>query len=335
MSVRLRELELVDLYIAKDHREYRNRAGANAPRLPVPDGYTLELDVVREKCAALFKEYGRYEFALPHDGALYRVAVMDDVTWEPIFVLNRAPDELPALGMLGIPASVIATIRDPDARGMIVISGDQRQGKTTSASVMTIHRLETVGGLALALQDPIESNIAGTHGSGRLYLQPVKGVSGYSEAAQRAMRFGMTTILYGEIRRGDQPGSVSNAAAAFDLAESGCLILTTTHANSILDTITRLVDLVADGMADTAAARASVAKSLRAVIWQRLEHVRLPNGAPAGTRVVTHTLDLSDPTDKQAIANAIAEGAFKNLPGLIDRQARRHLATDHLALRGF
>ncbi|WNL48550.1 ATPase, T2SS/T4P/T4SS family (plasmid) [Dyella sp. BiH032] len=320
---KLRDLPLTDLYIGSDHIEYRDKPGAHAPRLVVPEEYRADIEAVRAKCNELFRDHRRYEFALPYDGVLYRVGVMDDVTFEPIFVLNRTPDELPPFDALGLPQYIERLLADPSARGLVVFAGDQRQGKTTSATVSLVYRMVEVGTDALALQDPIECNIGGMHGNYRLYLQPVDGVTGYAKASQRAMRFGMTTILYGEIRRGDHGGR-SNAAPALDLAEAGCFILATTHGSTIVDTLTRLVEMTSESMTDANAARAALSKALAAVVWQELERFSRPDGSQ-GIRVHTQVLDVTDPQDADAIRATIKSGNFSQLPTLIQSQANRKL----------
>jgi Tfp pilus assembly pilus retraction ATPase PilT len=324
MSLRLRDLVLTDLFVASDHVEYRERGGGNAPRLTVPDEYMDDVNAVRAKCAEIFTEHRAAQFSILHDQMMYRVGVMEDVDYHPIYVLNRAGITIPDVGSLGLSENILKLLRDPKASGFIAIGGPQRNGKSTSALAMTIYRITQTGVDGVVLQDPPEFNVAGKYGTGRLYVVPVDGVSGYSKAAQQAMRWGMNTFLFGEIRRRDVAGSTSNAAVALDMAESGGLVIGTQHGSSVEDTILRLIELAAEGMSSLDAARAAVAKSLSIVIYQRLEAVTFPGGKTV-VRVEADVLDLTNDADSGAIRNVIRSGQLEQLKGLMQSQRDRSL----------
>lgn len=325
MTNRLRDLVLTDLFVAPDHVEYRERGGGNAPRLSMPNEYMDDVEAIRAKCAELVAQQHVTEFSLQHDGIMYRVGVMEDVDFRRIFVLNRAGGTLPDIASLGLSDNILKLLRDPNASGLVIIGGSQRNGKTTSANVMTIYRVEQTGTDGVVLADPPEFDLAGKYGAGRLYVQPVEGVSGYSKAAQRAMRWGMNTMLFGEVRRRDVAGSTSNAATAFDMAEAGCFVIGTTHGSTLVDTILRLIELAADGMSSLEAARHAVAKALSVVIHQRLVAVEFPGGRKAGMRVEADVLDLTNAVDSNAIRNVIRSGQVEQLNGLINAQRDRDL----------
>lgn len=323
--MRLSELELTDVFLASGHVEYRPRGGISAPRLPVPDDCKDDVADLRAKLDKIRTEKGMREFSLTHDKITYRVGVMDDFAFEPVYVLNRSTPQMPRVDHLGLSDSILNVLRDGSKRGLIVIAGDQRQGKTTSALVMLIDRMMSVGADGLVLQDPPELNVEGMYGSNRLYVQPVNGVSGYSQAAQQAMRFGINNILFGEIRRRDVAGSTSNAATALDISKAGCFIIATTHGSSVVDTVARLIELAADGMSNLESARAAVADSLLAVIWQQLEPKEQYQGKSTGMRVVTRVLECADEQDRSAVTSIIRNGKLEQLEGMIERQAERKL----------
>lgn len=312
--MRLADLPLIDLYLGEDFSEYRDMPGDDAPRRVVPADYGAEIGVIRMKCYQLYTDHKQKEFALPHDGILYRVTAIPDVTYEPILILSRAADTVPPLRDLGLPAHIASIINDKNARGLILICGDQGAGKTTTMAAMLIERASALGGFVLALQDPIENNMRGLHGNGRVIQQPVEGVTGYAQAALTAVRARMKTISFGEIRR-DPEGL--NASTAIDLARSGCLILATIHASTLQGAIERLIELATPNMGEETPS--IVADALTAIVWQRLD--------TSGKRVrpVITGLSLTESEEATGIRSLIREKKLHQLVSLAQQQAQRKL----------
>lgn len=312
--MQLADLPLIDLYLGVDFSEYRDKPGDDAPRLVVPDECMTEIHAVREHCRALYTKSQQDEFNLPHGNDLYRVTVIPDVTLEPIFILSRASSRIPPYAELGLPEHVTAIVRDKDARGLILIGGEQGSGKTTTMGAMQIERISTLGGFGLALQDPIENNLRGQHGKGRIIQQPVEGITGYAKSAQTAVRARMKTISFGEIRR--DPGGI-NASTAIDLSLAGCFILATIHANTAAGTIERLIELATPSYKDETANQ--VASALLAIIWQRLEKT------DRKVRPVITAISLRDNTEADGIRSLIREKQLHQLTSLAQQQATRRL----------
>ncbi len=310
----LADLKLIDLYIGEDFSEFRDKPGDDAPRHVVPEEYADEIRGIRAECYRLYGEHKQKEFALPHDKGLYRVTAIPDVTYEPILILSRAANDVPPLKALGVPAHIASIIVDKDARGLILISGDQGAGKTTTMASMLVERISTLGGFGLALQDPIENNLRGLHGNGRIIQQPVEGVTGYAQAALTAVRARMKTISFGEVRR-DPEGM--NASTAIDLARSGCLILATIHATTLTGAIERLIELATPSMGEKTAE--AVAAALTAVVWQKLDT------SGKKVRPVITGLSLVEKTEESGIRSLIREKQLHQLVSLAQQQASRKL----------
>jgi Tfp pilus assembly pilus retraction ATPase PilT len=310
----LADLPLIDLYIGEDFSEYRDKPGDDAPRLVVPEQYAEEVRQIRAACYHLYKEHKQKEFAFPHGDDLYRVTAIPDVTYEPILILSRAADTVPPLNSLGLPAHILSIITDKDARGLILIGGDQGAGKTTTMAAMLIERITALGGFGLALQDPIENNMRGLHGQGRIIQQPVEGVTGYAQAALTAVRARMKTISFGEVRR-DPEGL--NASTCVDLASSGCLILATIHASTLQGMIERLIELATPNMGDKTPN--AVADALTAIVWQRLDT------SGKHVRPVMTALSLADEQEATAIRALIRDKKLHQLSSFAQQQATRKL----------
>lgn len=116
-------------------------------------------------------------------------------------------------------------------QGLILITGPTGSGKTSllyaalSAIDRKTHNIHT-------LEDPIEYELAGICQSA---VRP--GELSYADALRSLMRQDPDVIMVGEIR--DQ----ATAKAAIHAAATGHLVISTIHANSALDSFSRLADL--------------------------------------------------------------------------------------------
>ena len=310
----LSELPLIDLYIGQDFADYRDQSGDDAPRLTVPARYADEIAEIRAKCIKLYHDHKQREFALPHGSDLFRVTAIPDVTYDPILILSRAAPDVPPFGSLGLPDHIAHIVTDKHARGLLLIAGDQGAGKTTTMAVLLAERVRALGAFGLALQDPVENNIRGLHGDGRIIQQPVEGVTGYADAALTAVRARIKNISFGEIRS-DAHGI--NASTAIDLARSGCLIMATIHASSMEQAMDRLVEAARIRLGNEAPK--VVADALTAVLWQRLDVTGRK------TRAVITGLSFIEADDGNALRNVVRDNKLHQIDSFVQQQKARFL----------
>lgn len=307
---RLRDLAFVDLYLGVNYADLKADPGTHAARSPVPEQLNAEVVQVRELCARMYQVQGEPEFALLHDDVLYRVTVMQDLRADPIYFMRRMAASLRELPRLGLPSDLLNFLMQPTTRGLILFAGDMASGKTSSAASLLSARLKEHGGLALAIEDPPETQLDGLHGEGRCMQVPATRKSGhYKDQLRRAMRTGVSTLLIGEIRCQD------TASEAIRQSINGLTVISTIHSGNPVEAITRLIALASGEMSNPAEILAS---GLSAVVHQRID--RIPGG---GVRMQFRGLQLDGP-DESGVRSKIREGRIEQLAQDVANQAGRN-----------
>lgn len=151
--------------------------------------------------------------------------------------LFAATSQLQLLSDLGLPKEVEDSLRNNlhATSGVILLTGPSGSGKTTTgyACLREIVRLFGESKGVLTLEDPIEVVVDG------ITQSQVKPHVGFDLATglKSMMRQDPDVILVGEIR------DPETAECAFQAALTGHLVITTFHAGSSVEAITRLLDL--------------------------------------------------------------------------------------------
>lgn len=274
--IQLSQLIFSDLYLGRHTAVLSGVPGGLDP-YQVPSDYHLELNELREIVYAtgLDKE----EFAIRFQGTSYRVSTLQSVR-ELLYVLRKFPTTVPELTDLGIAKPVLVKLLTPGVTGLIIIAGTYANGKTTTASALVKARLSEFGGVGITIEDPVEMPLEGVHGKGVCWQTEVKG--GEFAKAMRAMaRRAPSIIFLGEIR------DTETALEVLRASSNGCLVVCTTHSDSVITAITRLYDLAADGANESSDVSNMLSNGLFAVIHQKLE------GLPKRPKVEFLFLDQS------------------------------------------
>lgn len=304
----LRDLPVVDIYLGHDYCDLKGLRG-EYPREPAPVELAGELDAIRLKCLELYK-LGDPEFALHHDGVLYRTTMLPETSSHPVFILSRASDDILPIDKLGLPRHIKDIALAPETRGLILIAGEMGSGKTTTATSLLAARLNRTGELGLAIEDPIETNLNGPHGNGRcIQIQASRREGGYREFLTRAMRSRVETIYLAELR---DEGSTEQAV---QLSNTGHLVITTTHAGNVKQALERVVSW-ARALHDPAGL---LADGLALVVHQTLTRVegRQPH---LKVRALAFT-GAAFQDDASALRKHIRDGRISQLETHIDQQA--------------
>jgi len=165
-------------------------------------------------------------------------------------------DQLQHLDQLGLPPDVLSELRRhlESTAGVILLTGPSGSGKTTSAyaCLRDIIRQSAGARCIMTLEDPVEVAVDGATQS---QVRPAAGFD-LATGLRSLMRQDPDVILVGEIR------DPATAEAAFQAALTGHLVLTTFHAGSSAEAITRLLDMQIEPYL--------IRSGLRSVICQRL-----------------------------------------------------------------
>lgn len=165
-------------------------------------------------------------------------------------------DQLQKLDQLGLPPHVLEALRRHllATAGVILLTGPSGSGKTTTAYACLRDIIQDSQGsrCIMTLEDPIEVAVDGATQS---QVRPSAGFD-LATGLRSLMRQDPDVILVGEIR------DPETAEAAFQAALTGHLVLTTFHAGSSAEAITRLLDMQIEPYL--------IRSGLRSVICQRL-----------------------------------------------------------------
>jgi twitching motility protein PilT len=160
---------------------------------------------------------------------------------------------------LGLPERVLALADRP--RGLFLVTGPTGSGKSTTLAALTHHINTLRCGHIITIEDPIEY----THPSRQCRVTQREigtDVPDFACGLRAALRQDPDVILVGELR------DRKTTEMALRAAETGHLVLTTTHTNGAWQTLERLAGFF-DG-ADRTAALGTLASVLNGIISQAL-----------------------------------------------------------------
>lgn len=242
----------------------------------VPEDCQSEIDELRQALVEAFmsrkilRENGTQELPstirLAHGGVHYRVADMHDVKGQTWF-LRRLTETVPDLHELGLHRYLLDWILAPEQhQGLLLISGAQASGKTTTASALVAARLAMFGGHAVTFENPAELPLGGRHGEhGYCFQSEILSEQELAVQIERAHRYASPNIIYiGEIRTRFAALEVLRVA----LGSSQQMVVATIHGLDIITALERLLNWARE--LDGANAAQNLANSLLAVIHQEL-----------------------------------------------------------------
>ena len=188
-----------------------------------------------------------------------RCTVQKQMMGESIGLVLRPLRDIPtSIESLGLPIQVSAMLRSAD-RGLIVVTGPTGSGKSTTLAAIVNDVNKSKRANILTIEDPVEF----VHERDKSIINQRElgiDVSSYEEGVRDALRFVPDVILIGEIR--DAP----TMRAALRAAESGHLVLTTTHASTTVAAIRKMIAYLDNSQSDVQA----LASCLVGVIAQAL-----------------------------------------------------------------
>lgn len=213
------------------------------------------------------------------------------------FSFRVVPPQSLALSDLQLPESLGDLLHGP--RGLILVTGPTGQGKSTTLRALLQELNLTQARRIITIEDPIEYlfNDAQSH-----FEQREVGIDtdSFANGLRNAMRQDPDVILVGEIRDRESIWSAMQAA------ETGHLVMTTLHADSVAQAIGRIREFYPSDEQDSVASL--LARNLVAIVCQRL----IPN--VRGTRTPCLELLRRD----AGVSEAIRENRLELLTGIVE-----------------
>jgi twitching motility protein PilT len=200
------------------------------------------------------------------------------------FSFRTVPQQRLRLQDLQLPESLTDLVREP--RGVVLVTGPTGQGKSTTLRALIQEINQTQALRVITIEDPIEYVFEDDQCQ---FEQREVGIdtASFADGIRNAMRQDPNVIFVGEIRDRE------SIFAAMQAAETGHLVLTTLHADSVPQAIARIREFYPS--AEQTNISQLLGRNLNAVVSQRL----LPNRS--GTRTPCLEILKRDPGVQEAI----------------------------------
>ena len=175
-------------------------------------------------------------------------------------VIRHIPFEVPSLKELNLPHQLTSLI-EANSYGLILVTGATGNGKTSSIVSMIDHINRNHNKHVITIEDPIEFLIKDKKS---LITQRELGSDyiSYNMALKSTLRQDPDIIFFGELR------DEASIETALNAANTGHLVFSTLHTNSVPETITRILGMFNKDKGSYI--RSQFASCLKAVICQRL-----------------------------------------------------------------
>jgi twitching motility protein PilT len=206
---------------------------------------------------------------------------------------------IPSFEQLGlVPDSILPLAKAKD--GILLVCGANGSGKSSTMAAMLNWINQNLDRHIITLEDPIEFTFQDEKS---VFQQREIGldVPDFALAIRAVLRQNPDIIFIGEMRDRE------TFETAISAAETGHLVLSTMHAGTVAQSLTRLIEFFPPEQ--QLIARRQIAGSLRGFICQRL----LP-ALEGGDRVPVNEILAADAT----VRNLILEGQHEKIQGLLD-----------------
>ena len=222
------------------------------------------------------------------------------------FSLRSVPQQRLKLGDLQLPESLKDIVKEP--RGLVLATGPTGQGKSTTLRALIQEINETQVARIVTIEDPIEYVFEDSLSQ---FEQREVGIdtASFADGIRNAMRQDPNVIFVGEIRDRE------SIFVATQAAETGHLVLTTLHADSVAQAIARIREYYPGP--EQSNISSLLARNLNTIICQRL----IPN------RNGTRTPCLEIMKRDRGVQEAILNNDLELLTGIIEVSVNQGMHT--------
>jgi twitching motility protein PilT len=211
--------------------------------------------------------------------------------------IRLLPPAIPTINELELPELCKSLVTRQ--RGLVVVTGPTGSGKSTTLAAMIMHLNNTEAKHVVTIEDPIEY-IYPSNRCAITQRQLGTDTRSFAQALKHVLRQNPDVILVGEMR------DLDTAAAVLTIAETGHLVLSTSHAPSTHQALERIIDLFPPHERHMAYAR--LASLLVGVMCQTL----VPRASSLG-RIAAVEIMLAN----TAVRNLIREEKLYQLPNVL------------------
>lgn len=252
-------------------------------------------------------------YSLRYKGRNYRIERTVALEGEQ-YCVRKMPASIPDFERLGVPSGVSKQLLSlANKSGLILFTGATGSGKSTSIASLIKKYLQTEGGYAFTIEDPIEMPLDGVYetetGDLGLCKQTMPPAGIWAEGIKSALRSKPKYIYVGEIRTPEAAVEVLRAAV------SGHLILSTIHGNNVTDAINALGKYASSSGISEEMAYEMIANGFLACVHQRLE------GTPRQLKIEAIFAN-PNPNSGCAVRGMIRTGKL-NLSTVLEQQKSR------------
>ena len=298
-----REKEASDLH-GQANRPFAIRVHGNLIRVPIesfPAPSQAEMNSIlgegfTPKLCSRIEKASELDLSFYHGPQRYR-ANFSKQTGRQSFSFRIVPQQRLRLRDLQLPDSLQDLVKNP--RGLILATGPTGQGKSTTLRALLQEINETRAVRIITIEDPIEYVFEDSLSQ---FEQREVGIdtASFADGIRNAMRQDPNVIFIGEIRDRE------SIFAAMQAAETGHLVLTTLHADTVAQAIGRIREYYP--ASEQANISGLLARNINSILCQRL----IPNSQ--GTRTPCLEILKRD----AGVQEAIRANNLELLTGIIE-----------------